>query len=1064
MRNLAALAYSVKPGQIRVRFAVAIVVTAVVAFFAPLSRAQEMYTGGLAARTLVTEPVDENKLVALRGNTHPAANAKNDRGMVLDSTPLAHMQMVLQRPPELQAQLEKLIDELGRPESPVYHKWLTAKEVGERFGPAQGDVETVSDWLRSNGFTVESVLASGMGINFSGNAGLVKQAFHTEIHQLRVDGEDHFANMTDPELPAALGGLVNSVMGFHDFTPHPTVRPRGEFTFSDGNSTLYYLTPADIATIYDLNSAFSAGYTGKGQTIALVEDSDMNTADAGTFRNAFGLSGYAGTISQIHPTGPDTCDDPGINGHELEVALDAEWAGAAARDAAIVLASCADSGVLGILTAAQNLLDETTPPPIVSVSYSVCEPENNNQAFVNTFAQAATEGVSVFVASGDDGGAGCDYHAQVASHGIAVNGIASTPYSVSVGGTDFIDTYAASSDGPPLSTYWSATNSSVFGSAQSYIPEIPWNSSCASILVWLYFGFATFDGSMGFCNSAGAGQYLTTAAGGGGPSTYSTQPSWQDASGIPTPPPPVGSSSANPRYQPDVSLFSADGVWKHAYVLCMSDTSQHGGPCDFTNPADVLSYLSSGGTSFATPIMAGIQALVNQAQGSSQGNPNPTYYALAWTGIECYKLSPCLFHTPQATDTIVPCVGTLDCFGNDPSDPTNQYGGLATSGTNFVYMSTGFGWDYTRGLGSVDAYNILRNWNGVLTSTFVAPNKDFITPGQTVTFNATVIQQLFGALPSGTVGSVAWSSNTGCPTSVLSLGGQATCTTSLLGAGLNTVTATYSGTPLAPGTFYFAGSMNSTQVDVGTAPTIRWNPPGTIISGTSFAGEMTATANATGTFVYYAVPNDGSPVAVGASTILAPGVYTIEANFTPMSGNGYIPGAALTTLTVGRESVWIVDGGGGTSELAGNGTGITTSADSGANTAVAIDHVGNVWSAGSGPLLKETSQVGTAQNSITTGGGLHSPAAVAIDGASQVWVANSNNSISLFANSGIPLSPSTGFTDPSLSTPTGIAIDLAGSVWIANQGTSTLTRILGAAAPVAPIATSGANNTTGAKP
>jgi streptogramin lyase len=146
--------------------------------------------------------------------------------------------------------------------------------------------------------------------------------------------------------------------------------------------------------------------------------------------------------------------------------------------------------------------------------------------------------------------------------------------------------------------------------------------------------------------------------------------------------------------------------------------------------------------------------------------------------------------------------------------------------------------------------------------------------------------------------------------------------------------------------------------------------------------------------------------------------------------------------------------------------GLTESADPGASLAEAIDSGGNLWTIGSGaPLLEKTSQVGTLQLSVSPGtGGLNLPAAIAIDGDSRVWVANGNGSVSEFSNAGAALSPSNGFADPSLSTPSGVAVDLAGSAWITNKGNNSVTRIMGGAAPTAPIATEDANKTTGSKP
>ena len=209
-------------------------------------------------------------------------------------------------------------------------------------------------------------------------------------------------------------------------------------------------------------------------------------ADVVTFRKAFGLSSYSGTFTQIHPgTG---CTDPGLNADEVEAALDAEWAGAVAPDAAVELASCADTATnFGGFIAAQGLLDLQTPPPIISVSYGNCEaslegPSGNAYIF-GLWQQAASEGVSVFVAAGDGGPAGCDnFDLPVpnwAITGIAANGFASTPYNVATGGTDFIDTAEGTN-----STYWSLTNTASGKSAKSYVPEMTWNDTCGSNILY----------------------------------------------------------------------------------------------------------------------------------------------------------------------------------------------------------------------------------------------------------------------------------------------------------------------------------------------------------------------------------------------------------------------------------------------------------------------------------------------------------------------------------------------------------------------------------------------------
>jgi subtilase family serine protease len=594
------------------------------------------------------------------------------------------------------------------------------------------DIQKVTEWLRSHGFRVDGVLASGMAIEFSGNAGQVKTAFHTQIHNLDVDGEHHFANMSDPKIPSALAGVVNGVHALHNFMPHPMIKRRPKFTFNDtSGDTWYAVVPADLATIYNLNPAFAQGLTGIGQTVVVIEDTNIaNSSDITTFRTAFGLSGYHGTFSQINPAGSTACTNPSVNGDESEAALDAEWAGASAPDANIELAACADTTtVFGGLIALQNLINGANPPPIVSISYGECESANGaaaNQSYVTTYQQAAAEGISVFVSSGDEGAASCDANRTVATHGVAVSGFASTPYNVAVGGTDFGDTYESLIAGPPVSTYWSSSNTLGDGSALSYMPEIPWNDSCAGKLLYSVEGYSLAYGSTGFCNSAtGKAGFRTTASGSGGPSAYSAKPGWQSV---------VGNPADSVRDIPDVSLFAANGLWNHFLEYCLSDAAEGGVPCDYTNSTDALD-LAAGGTSFSSPIMAGIQALVNQSQGARQGNPNYAYYALAnaeygpagnstcnsslGTGVA----STCVFYDITLGDIDVNCTGTSaasDCYSSTGTGKNAIDGVLstATSTLNIAY-GTNTGWDFSTGIGSVNAYNLIQNWSGAPTTTVV---------------------------------------------------------------------------------------------------------------------------------------------------------------------------------------------------------------------------------------------------------------------------------------------------------------------------------------------------------
>ncbi len=656
-------------------------------------------------------------LVTLRGNTRAEATALNDRGRVSDDMALNHMMLLLHRTSEQEQALQQFIKDLHDPASPRFHHWITAAEFGERYGVSSAGISSVTNWLESQGFTVNLVYPNQMLVDFTGSAGQVRQAFHTEIHHLMVRGEAHIANMSDPQIPAELASTITGIVSLNDFRPRPTLKRRPSYTLSDGYELV---VPADLAIIYNFTPAFTSGISGQGQTIVLIEDTDLySTTDWTTFRTTLGLaSAYPqGTLAQIHPgTTPTTnCTDPGVNGDDGEAAIDVEWASAGAPNAAIELASCAYTETnWGAWVALQNLLNSSgQPPAIVSISYGSSESEygSSGNAYISSlYEQGVTEGVSIFVSSGDQGAASTDYGAPYAASGITVSGFTSTPYNVSVGGTDFADTYEGTSN-----SYWDSTNGTYYGSAQSYVPEIPWNDSCASVLIADILGYSTTYGSGGACNS---GDFLNDAAGSGGPSACATgaptisgvvsgtcagyaKPSWQ--SGI------IGNPNDGVRDVPDVSLFAANGVWAHYYVVCYSDPNYGGASCSGTPDT----WAGFGGTSVASPIMAAIQALANQASGSRWGNPNPTYYALAAAqfssgdAASCNSAlgnavsSTCIFYdvtqipllyggSGNGGDNDVPCWG-VNCYA-----PSGTYGVLSTAPQTLTSAwVTGLGSGYT---------------------------------------------------------------------------------------------------------------------------------------------------------------------------------------------------------------------------------------------------------------------------------------------------------------------------------------------------------------------------------
>jgi len=479
---------------------------------------------------------------------------------------MEHMLLTLLPDSTQQDVLNQLLDAEHNPESPYYHQWLTPEQYGDRFGVSDSDTAQVVNWLQGHGMEVEEVTAGRRPIIFSGTAAQVHAAFHTSIHTYKIGDEVHHANVRDPEIPAALVQVVGGVVSLHDFHSEPmhglVRKPNPDF--SSGGA--YYLAPADFATIYDLNPLYQSSINGNSQSVAIVARSNINLADARQFRTFFGLPA---NDPQIIVNGTD----PGIwnANEETEADLDVEWSGAVARSATIkFVVSKSTNSSDGVDLSAQYIVNHNLTP-VMSTSFGLCEAAlgSSGNSFLNSlWQQAAAEGITVFVSSGDSGAADCDSaSASTATHGRGVNGLCSTPYSVCVGGTEFNDLSK-----PAL--YWSPSNSSgTQASALSYIPEVVWNASGPGYGLW---------------------------ASGGGASIVYAKPSWQAGTGVPT---------DGKRDVPDVALTSAG----------------HDGYLIYQNGELYV----VGGTSAASPSFAGIMALVVQNTAARHGNANVAFYSLA---------------------------------------------------------------------------------------------------------------------------------------------------------------------------------------------------------------------------------------------------------------------------------------------------------------------------------------------------------------------------------------------------------------------------------------------------
>jgi len=799
-----------------------------------------------AVPSRVVEAVDDTRTVVLKGNVHPLARAANDQGALADSQPLTRMLLLLQRSPEQESALRQLMDAQQTKGSASYHAWLTPDQFGKQYGPSDSDVQAVTDWLTRQGFQVSSVAKGRTVIEFNGNVGQVRNAFHTEIHKFLVNGEERFANISDPAIPQALSPVVAGVVALHNFPKQAQIRKVGTFqrdlatgqvkplfTYNSNGTVNYAVGPADFAKIYSVpngTTGTTATYDGTGQSIAVVGQSNINTQDVVEFRSMFGLPAYTTISTNGITAGCQLCvvvngPDPGlVTGDELESDLDVEWAGAVAPGAQIIFVTSQTTGasltwVIGGVDYSALYVVDNNVAPILSESYGMCEPLilTAGNAFYNAlWQQAAAEGITVAVASGDAGSAGCDNSdaETAATNGLAVSGIASTPYNVAVGGTEF-------NQFTNPTNYWSSTNNSTTAlSALGYISEVPWDDSLCA---------ANYPAACTTVDQNGA----DLKAGGGGPSNC-IQTMGPDNNGnitcVTNSTFPNGIGYNKPAFQtnltpadsardiPDISLFSSDGFNMSFYVVCQSDANAGGAACNLTTSptSGVINFVGVGGTSAGTPTFAAIMALVNQKTGQRQGNTNYVMYQLAakenyancnsanFTNPATPAPASCVFYDITTGNNSVACVaGSGNC-----SNQTNAGYGVVTSGVaadkgNPAFQA-GTGYDLATGLGSINVTNLLGAWNSagrtLTTTTLTGPNGGSPS-GQT--FTATV---MVAPTPAGTAGTEGVALNAVAADNktilgsfgpfLLNSGGTASISTNLLPPGTAGVQATYGGDTL----------------------------------------------------------------------------------------------------------------------------------------------------------------------------------------------------------------------------------------------------------------------------
>jgi subtilase family serine protease len=690
--------------------------------------------------------------VRLEHTTHPLATPANAVGRVESSRKLERMLLVLATPASQEEQLAALLDAQQNPRSPNYHRWLSAKEFGAQFGASDADVQDVRAWLEGAGFTVSAVSAGKRWLEFSGTAAQVESAFQTQMQYYGVRRKTYLANATDLAVPAELSGIVRGVASLNNFGRTATVH---EVSYNSATSASY-VTPSDFAAIYNTKPLLSSGVDGTGAAVAVVSQSQIKLADAQQLRQIFQLKANHPNVLLSGPD-PGVATEPDAD----EALLNVEWVGAVAPGATIdlVVAGSTDT-TSGIDLAATYAVDNRVAPILV-YSYGSCEQAlgSAGNAFYNAlWRQAAAEGMTVLVAAGDSGVAGCDDPSAgaPAALGPAVNGVASTPYNVAVGGTEFVGS-------TNLAGYSNSTNGD-YSSAIGYLPEATWNESCDPA--------QTASAS----NCALGNRNFSLLAAAGGPSTIYAKPVWQAGAGVP---------ADGMRDLPDVALAAASA--RGGYVFCSSlvaDGCQTDAQGELANPTLVPD------TSVSTPAMAGILALIEQKNGVFQGQVNPVLYRLAQIqGNSCdssNQTNPtastaCVFYDITSGNNSVPCAGSSPGCSSKTSEVSGELQGY----------SAGPGYDLATGLGSLNAANLAAAWSEGKAPVPEQSTGSFTVSANSISFtagspgNATVT-----ITPSGGFsGSVALA----CPTGGTSLPAGYNCafgsSTVQVGGGAPTTTA-----------------------------------------------------------------------------------------------------------------------------------------------------------------------------------------------------------------------------------------------------------------------------------
>jgi subtilase family serine protease len=817
----------------------------------------------------ITSPIDSSSRASLAGSRPPRAAAADDLGAVPSTLQLHGISLLFSRSAAQQAALDALVAAQQNPASPLYHQWITPDQYAAQFGVADADIAAAKSWLEQQGFSIDSVSRSRNRILFSGTAAQVASAFGAPLHYYLAPAtalqpaQKHFAPSADLTLPSALASSVLAIGNLSDFhlLPHilrsapQAAQPR----FTSSQTGGHFLTPGDLATIYDITPAYNSGLSGSNQSIAVIGQSAVNLSDISNFQAAVNIPGKTPIIVLVPDSGTSEVYD---DGDEAESDLDLEYSSTIAKGAQVYFVYTGNNNNFGAFNSIEYAIDEKIAP-IISSSYGDCEPnlgQSNYTELNAALEQAAAQGQTVVSAAGDSGSTDCygEYKTAAQNEQLAVDFPASSQYVTGVGGTEF----PSADIGIGNNTYFDAQSSTdIVSSAKSYIPEMVWNDDVV----------ATADSC---APSDPVSECSPTSAGGGGVSIYTPQPAWQAGT--------VGGvaiASPGQRMVPDIAMTASP--FNAPLAFCTSDktfwqSSQKASCNNGLRDSSTGDLTAGGGTSFEAPTFSALVAIINQARNSTgQGVLNSTLYSIA------------------ATSAYATAFHDITSGGNQCLSGASY---CASPGTTDYAAVTGY--DEASGLGSIDFFNLLNAWPNSTGSSLLASSVTVTAATSTPASGATdTITITVAALTATTLvpsGSISLAVDGGASNTIPLANGVATYSFSSTTPGAHVLTATF------PGDTVFAASTGTLTLNVGGSSTPGYfnvtasSPSPTVPSGASTTGTLTITPSGgfTGTVTLSSSgsPADGcivvSPAASITGAAAATASYTIYTSAASCSGTG----------------------------------------------------------------------------------------------------------------------------------------------------------------------------------